>query len=503
MSLRTRAPATARRLSLLLIAAGQSAMRRASVQAMRYEDIRRHVEAHFHGLLKRFHDEVAESGQLEDGRRNGLESSRMLAEASLEDFADITLLDGNDGLLSQFCAQSGISAEFAPKSRELFRMEIQRGYRSFLEATLGHNASFDRYDLRAPSIVAVQAPTDISPTMDNSELLLDVSEAYLSEGRRAGIWRPKTLMEKQDALELLREVIGNKPVSSVSKHDARKMKDVLFKLPKNRTKNAATRTLSLAQMLTIEDVERMSSRTLNGYLSHYQHFMGWAEKQGHCAVNVFEGLRVAKTTTVAADERRPFNAAQLRCLYEHLTENPEGLVKKDDHKWPVLIGMFSGARLNEIAQLLVTDVVQRDSVWCFDFNDEGDKALKNASSRRVVPIHQQLLDLGFAEYVALRSAEGASRLFSSLTYSKQNGYGRNVGRWFNESLLPALGLKEKALVFHSFRHTMVTILSRSDVPEPIVKSIVGHTQTGVTQTHYLKSGYTLEQLQRELNRFEF
>jgi integrase len=470
---------------------------------MRYEAIRRHVEEHFKNLLKRFHDEVAESGPMDDVRRNPLESSRMLAEATLEDFADLTQPDNPDGFLSRFCAQRGIGPDLAPKARELFRIEIQKGYRSYIQATLGHNASFDRYDLQPPAMLAVQAHTHIPADMNSVELLADVSEAYLSEGKRAAMWRPKTLIEKQDALELLREVIGNKPVSSVSKNDARKMKDVLFKLPKNRTKNAATRALTLAQMLTVEGVDRMSSRTLNGYLSHYQHFMGWAENQGHCTVNVFEGLRVAKTITASADERKPFTAPQLRCLYKHLTDNPSGLVKKDDHKWPVLIGMFSGARLNEIAQLLVADIVERDGTWCFDFNDEGDKALKNTSSRRVVPIHQRLLDLGVLDFLAMRSGAGASRMFPSLTYSKQNGYGRNVGRWFNESLLPAVGLKEKALVFHSFRHTMVTILSRNDVPEPIVKSIVGHAQTGVTQTHYLKSGYTLDQLQREINKFDF
>jgi len=37
----------------------------------------------------------------------------------------------------------------------------------------------------------------------------------------------------------------------------------------------------------------------------------------------------------------------------------------------------------------------------------------------------------------------------------------------------------------------------------MVKAIVGHEQTGVTQLHYMKSGYTLEQLQRQINLFKF
>jgi len=48
---------------------------------------------------------------------------------------------------------------------------------------------------------------------------------------------------------------------------------------------------------------------------------------------------------------------------------------------------------------------------------------------------------------------------------------------------------------------MVTRLSQSDVPEPIVKAIVGHAQDGVTQQHYFKEGYTLRQLSDAMELF--
>jgi integrase len=66
-----------------------------------------------------------------------------------------------------------------------------------------------------------------------------------------------------------------------------------------------------------------------------------------------------------------------------------------------------------------------------------------------------------------------------------------------------LGLKEKGISFHSFRHTVTTGLYHADVPEPIVKSIVGHEQQGVTQQHYFSSGYKVSQLRDALEKLDF
>lgn len=92
-------------------------------------------------------------------------------------------------------------------------------------------------------------------------------------------------------------------------------------------------------------------------------------------------------------------------------------------------------------------------------------------------------------------------MFYDSSYSEQNGYGRTLGRWFNEVFLVKIGLKSKTLVFHSLRHSMVTELARNDVPEPIVKSVVGHERSGVTQQTYFKSGYSTEQLHEAVNKF--
>lgn len=62
--------------------------------------------------------------------------------------------------------------------------------------------------------------------------------------------------------------------------------------------------------------------------------------------------------------------------------------------------MSTGARLNEVAQLLVEDVQEVDGVWYFDISDEGEnqKEVKNKASKRKVPVHSSLIYAGFLDF---------------------------------------------------------------------------------------------------------
>jgi len=95
-----------------------------------------------------------------------------------------------------------------------------------------------------------------------------------------------------------------------------------------------------------------------------------------------------------------------------------------------------------------------------------------------------LVEYGFLKYVEeMRAKAGNQRLFPQLTYSSDEGYGRNLGRWFNERLLPDLGLKTDQLTFHSLRHSMVNRLVAAKTPEAHLIAIVGH-EPGTTATRF-------------------
>jgi integrase len=470
---------------------------------MRYDEMRRHVETHFRNVLQKHKERLLSEGDASGERADALRGSLSLVE---DDFwlevAKQPDAQGND-LLSQFKSGAGIGVLTAQQD-ELLLQEYRKGYRSVLAAALEQHATFEQYALNEkPVASSTNIPSPEASTEAEIVPYRVAVQEYLTEGQRGELWAAKTISEKRDALDLLGKITNNKPIAQLTKADARLAKAMLSKLPKNRSKNPRTRDLSLTDMLAVEGVQKVAARTVNTYVSAFQSFARWAVNNGHATENVFANTRVPIKIRDKSKQRAAFDAAQLSVMFNHLTKNPDNLVKKDDHKWPTLIAMFTGARLNEVAQLHTSDIRQHEGMWCIDINDDDGKMLKTSASRRLVPVHQQLLDAGLLRFVESRSGGPTVRLFPSFSYSAQNGYGRNVGRWFNEKFLPDLGLKQGTLVFHSLRHSMVTLLTQADVPDSRVKAIIGHGQVGVTHTSYFKSGFTFQQLKAEIDKFTF
>ncbi|WP_458790041.1 hypothetical protein [Yoonia sp. MH D7] len=231
--------------------------------------------------------------------------------------------------------------------------DFQKAYLQRAKAALAHNANYSEFDLGNKPLAT---PSDNIEDTKPNDRLNDVADSHILEGQRPGLWMAKTVTEKRDALKLLGQLTKNKYIAEFTKANARAVKDVLQRLPKNRNKSPATKGLTLDKMLAMENLPIASIRTLNGYMSNFQSFFKWAVEQGYVADNVFEGMRFRMVKRDKASQRDAFKAPQLKVMFGHLTENPIGLVSKDEHKWVTLIAMFTGARLNEVAQLEVHDL---------------------------------------------------------------------------------------------------------------------------------------------------
>ena len=154
-------------------------------------------------------------------------------------------------------------------------------------------------------------------------------------------------------------------------------------------------------------------------------------------------------------------------------------------------------RLNEICSLYLDNIRQikgnhRDKRWCIDILEEPerpDKHLKTLSSRRIVPIHDTLLDLGLIEFIDLMKKRQPTRqrLFQELKYG-ESSYIRNVSRFFNQRYLPKLGLKTDRKTFHSLRHTVIDHLKQKGIEVSLINDLVGHHSGNIDLDRYGK-GY--------------
>jgi integrase len=147
--------------------------------------------------------------------------------------------------------------------------------------------------------------------------------------------------------------------------------------------------------------------------------------------------------------------------------------------------MFSGMRLGEICGLHLEDVKKVDGVWCFDVNGEDDKRLKTLSSKRVIPLHPALIQLGFLAFVDTLRKKGQPRMWPNLKRRGTDGYCHAIGKWFqrfNRQHVTTDPLK----TFHSLRHTFADTLKQAGVQETLISELMGHVNGSITTGRYGK-----------------
>ena len=134
-----------------------------------------------------------------------------------------------------------------------------------------------------------------------------------------------------------------------------------------------------------------------------------------------------------------------------------------------MLGAYTGARIEELCQLKVTDVVSEDGVDCFYISNG-----KNENAERIVPVHKELKPL------LKRLAKDANGEFL-ISASCRNKYGKR-----SDSLSKQFGRLKRDLgygpdhVFHSLRKSFITFLQNNDIPGLTIASIVGHETGTIT-----------------------
>ena len=141
--------------------------------------------------------------------------------------------------------------------------------------------------------------------------------------------------------------------------------------------------------------------------------------------------------------------------------------------WIPLLALYTGARCSELCQLRVQDVDTSGHIPVINISDQGDgQHVKTTASVRAIPIHSELTRLGFLDYV--RSQKN-TMLWPDLPL-REGKAGSFFSQWFG-NLRRSLGVPN-TLVFHSFRHTVRSSLTSSNIPEPIIDRLLGHESRG-------------------------
>ena len=316
--------------------------------------------------------------------------------------------------------------------------------------------------------------------------------------------RERSEEEIRFSLNFLTESFGDIPIGKITKEKSNLIKSNIKNFPKNKTKNPKYRDKDFHSILKMKIPQKdiIHITTINKHLGYLSSFMMWCVNNGYCDMNPFIGMKI-KQKKSARDERDRYSEKELKVIfskqnYLHYTNVETG---RYANYWVPLIAVFTGMRVNEIASLYLDNVRQiggnhRGKRWCIDVLEEPkrpDKRLKNLSSRRIVPLHNILLELGFLDYLNLikkvpvgENNLERTRVFEELTY-RDGTYARSVSRFWNFRYLPLLGLKKTTLNLHSLRHTCIDNLKQIGVEPHFISELVGHSQGSITLDRYGKN----------------
>jgi len=376
-------------------------------------------------------------------------------------------------------------------SYQRFCVETAKMLDALFQAYLAHSEALDGYTgtvTPSPAMASAQPPLPAHSPQAAAQTpgvgVRQVIEEYCAEKRRAGVWTAKTEHEHQAVYDLFLNIAGDGPIERMSFDTARNYKTVLLKLPPNINKNPLYRAKSIDQVLAMKPDQTMAINTVNKALTRIGSLFAWAKKHGYVRENYFQGLEL-KHKKRPHEERAAFTQEELAALFgtdqyrRHRFLHPH-------YYWLPLLGLYTGARLEELCQLHLADIHAVDGTWVFDINDNSEKKLKTPASQRLVPIHPNLLALGLLGYVEKLQQRNETRLFPKLKRGR-DGYSQAASRWFSRYRLP-LGLHNQTprKDFHSFRHTFVNTLKQQGVDESKVAALIGHNQGGITFERYGK-----------------
>lgn len=309
----------------------------------------------------------------------------------------------------------------------------------------------------------------------------DLFERWKTE-RKPSILTTNEYERSKDAFVKLN---GDLPIAEYNTTHARAWKDHVLKMTDRRGNPLAHATLvkNFGAISTLFGLaERNELLTLN---------------------NPFDKIKLEKPKRAKASKREEWDADELNKLFKSPVyskrKRPRAGAGEAAYWLPVL-ALYHGFRAGELAQLDKADVIQRSGIWCLkispSFEDEGSKSTKTEGSVRVVPLHREVIALGFLDYV--KSVKG-KKLWPKIAPDSVGRWAGNWSKWFGR-YRKELDLGDRFKDFHSFRHGWKSAARGVRMPEDMHDEISGHDNRSVGRSY---GAFPIKVLKEELDKIEF
>jgi integrase len=349
-------------------------------------------------------------------------------------------------------------------------------------------------------------PDPTTAATDTGVLASDLVEPFFERRENTDRTTHQVMGQERGTLRRFIEAAGDRPLRTYTRADVSKFLDILRRLPKTYGKSPRDKERSLADLIAEADAkqgDRLTDKTVKRHLSTLSQFFQMAVDRGHLTVaartELVDGHRFRESRG-ARDQRDAWTSEEIAklftspvwsgCYSPSRRAEAGRLIIRDARFWLPLLALFHGARLEEFADLYRRDIDCENGTWFIRLvetkSDDGDptvkeRRLKTSNAARVVPIHPEIVRLGFLDYIARTAPEPAAPLFPDLQPQGKDGKrGPRITRWFVE-YRRTVGVYRRGVAMHAFRHTANTRL-RDVVTdygrERHVNYLLGHSQGG-------------------------
>ncbi|WP_160485031.1 site-specific integrase [Aurantiacibacter rhizosphaerae] len=374
-----------------------------------------------------------------------------------------------------------VLSEKSPRFKYLCEMLLRarlEAYRTELRKLNGHFAP----DPEADPLFAANPEKDAKLVTT----LGDLKKGF--EAEKHEHWSLSTRKNYKIIFAVLEQICGfDTPVSAIDRDYCRDIAKRLAGLPVNYQKSPLTRGRSVAEAIEIahsHEMKTIAPATINSHLGKLGAIVRYGRDKGWIAGNPTADLQVPDPID-PSEKRDPFTIEQLNLVFARSPWSDNGVSTKErpSRYWAPLAALFSGARLTEICGQRVDEMIIEEGIHAFHFRHRpDDRAIKNGKSRKV-PVHPELLRLGFWDFVVEAQTAGREHLFPDVKPDKLGKWGDHTSKWFSRQV-KSLDLKGRNLSFHSFRHSFEDALRRADLHDtPIGNALTGRWTAGVSKSY--------------------
>ncbi|WP_341501918.1 DUF6538 domain-containing protein [Gallaecimonas sp. GXIMD4217] len=309
---------------------------------------------------------------------------------------------------------------------------------------------------------APQTPTPFNVTIDLYYKKLE------TQGRKGKRLAPRTLLDYKDKLTFWQDYFGDRMAHSITQKELSDIQGWLTRLPSNYAKKGLT-AMQAADYAKAErsTLKSISDNTRAQYLGQLKGAFEYAWSCGFTVTNMAGFIELPNTQTRRDIERLPFTIEDLRLIFpggDYGTDfgDTRGKISLEAKFWFPLLGAFTGARLEELAQLKVSDIrtcPDTGIIYAMVDNrgtasDGVRKRTKNLNSVRQIPIHPMLIKIGLLKFLEERKQDGPDASLFRLARDKQGRMAKGVSNWFSR-FEPRQGRKPRAVscsLHHQHKH---------------------------------------------------